>query len=107
VVSAQPACAELASASASASDGASEWESAAAEIESAPAALALESLVSGYFRSRGLPHHSADLDAANVAAVFKPFPAAAESRALPGRYVRVEMAAVRAYLQDCVQLRQN
>jgi len=63
--------------------------------------------VSAYFRSRGLPHHPADLDAANVAAVFKPFPAAAESRALPGRYVRVEMAAVRSYLQDCVQLRQN
>jgi hypothetical protein len=75
--------------------------------ESAPADLALEALVSAYFRSRGIPHHPADLDAAAVAAVFKPFPAAAESRALPGRYVRVEMAAVRAYLQDCVQLRQN
>jgi len=78
-----------------------------ATAESAPADLALESLVSGYIRSRGLPHQSTDLDAANVAAVFKPFPAAAGSRALPGRYVRVEMAAVRAYLQDCVQLRQN
>ena len=103
--SAPPACAALASASTSARGGAS--ESAAAELESAPADLALEPLVCAYFRSRGIPHQSADLTAADVAAVFKPFPAAAESRALPGRYVRVEMQAVRAYLQDCVQLQQN
>jgi hypothetical protein len=58
----------------------------------------LEARVSALLHSMQLQSSVVELSDEEVHAIFKPFPSSAEKRALAGRYVRVEPAALSAFL---------